>query len=68
MPDFLALDPRHTGLAGRLARVVTEPTAPVGSGTVARTRRLPVERRAEAAAFARLRHRATVTTRGYFSA
>src|SRR6516162_6707539 len=46
---FLAFHPSHAELAGRLARAVTDHATPVGSGTVARTKRLPVERRAEAA-------------------
>jgi hypothetical protein len=56
---FLAFHPRHAGLAGRLARAVTEHATPVGSGTVARTRRIPVERRAEAAVIAWMRHQTT---------
>ena len=36
---FLAFHPRHAELARRLARAVTEHATPVGSGTVARTRR-----------------------------
>jgi len=32
---------------------------PVGSGTVARTKRIPVEQRAEAAVIARMRHQTT---------
>src|SRR5947209_1831308 len=38
---FLAFHPVHAGLAERLARAVTEHATPVGSGTVARTRRIP---------------------------
>ena len=49
--DLLRLD--------RLARAVTDHATPVGSGTVARTRRIPVERRAEAAVIAWLRHQTT---------
>ena len=56
---FLAFHPRHAVLAGRLARAVTEHATPVGSGTVARTRRIPVERRAEAAVIAWMRHLTT---------
>jgi hypothetical protein len=56
---YLAFAPRHADLAGRLARAVTEHATPVGSGTVARTRRIPLERRAEAAVIAWLRHRTT---------
>jgi hypothetical protein len=56
---FLAFHPGHADLAGRLARAVTEHATPVGSGTVARTKRIPVEQRAEAAVIAWLRHRTT---------
>jgi hypothetical protein len=38
---------------------VTNHATPVGSGTVARTKRIPVERRAEAAVIAWLRHQTT---------
>ncbi len=57
--DFLAFEARYTDLARRLARAVTEHATPVGSGTVARTKRIPVARRAEAAVLAWLRHRTT---------
>ena len=56
---FLAFHPNHAGLAERLARAVTGHATPVGSGTVARTKRIPVERRAEAAVIAWLRHQTT---------
>ena len=56
---FLAFHPNHASLAERLARAVTEHATPVGSGTVARTKRIPVERRAEAAVIAWMRHRTT---------
>jgi hypothetical protein len=56
---FLAFHPSHADLAGRLARAVTDHATPVGSGTVARTRRIPVEERAEAAVIAWLRHQTT---------
>ncbi len=56
---FLAFHPNHADLAGRLARAVTDHATPVGSGTVARTKRIPVERRAEAAVIAWMRHRTT---------
>ncbi len=56
---FLAFHPRHAGIADRLARAVTEHTAPVGSGTVARTQRIPIEQRAEAAVIAWMRHQTT---------
>src|SRR5918997_8291 len=57
--SFLAFPPSYAGLAARLARAVTEHATPVGSGTVARTRRIPVEQRAEAAVIAWMRHRTT---------
>lgn len=56
---FLAFHPAHAGLADRLARAVTDHATPVGSGTVARTKRIPVERRAEAAVIAWMRHQTT---------
>ncbi|MFL5347825.1 MAG: DUF2293 domain-containing protein [Hyalangium sp.] len=56
---FLAFAPTFTAHAKRLAVVVTAHAAPVGSGTVARTERIPVERRAEAAVIAWLRHQTT---------
>lgn len=56
---FLAFHPRHADLAQQLASAVTEHATPVGSGTVARTRRIPVEQRAEAAVIAWMRHQTT---------
>src|SRR5947209_16159399 len=56
---FLAFHPGHADLADRLARAVTEHATPVGSGTVARTKRIPVEQRAEAAVIAWMRHQTT---------
>lgn len=56
---FLAFDEIYAGLADRLARAVTAHATPVGSGTVARTKRIPVERRAEAAVIAWMRHQTT---------
>ena len=56
---FLAFHPDHADLADRLARAVTEHATPVGSGTVARTKRIPVEQRAEAAVIAWMRHQTT---------
>jgi hypothetical protein len=52
----------HADLARGLAEAVTEHEAPVGSGTVARTKRIPVERRAEAAVIAWLRHSSPAQT------
>lgn len=56
---FLDFAPCYAYLAQRLADDVTEHAAPVGSGTVARTQRIPIERRAESAVIAWLRHATT---------
>jgi hypothetical protein len=56
---FLAFAPTFEAHAKRLAVAVTAHAAPVGSGTVARTERIPLERRAEAAVIAWLRHQTT---------
>ena len=56
---FLAFHPAHADLAERLARAVADHATPVGSGTVARTKRIPVEQRAEAAVIAWMRHQTT---------
>jgi hypothetical protein len=53
---FLAFHPIYADLAERLARAVTEHATPIGSGTVARTKQIPVEKRAEAAVIAWMRH------------
>lgn len=56
---FLAFHSTHADLADRLAKAVTDHATPVGSGTVARTKRIPVEQRAEAAVIAWMRHQTT---------
>ncbi len=56
---FLKFDPRYHDLADRLATEVTKHATPVGSGTVARTERIPVEQRAESAVIAWMRHQTT---------
>lgn len=56
---YLNFHPDHTKLARQIARAVADHATPVGSGTVARTRRIPVEQRAEAAVIAWMRHRTT---------
>jgi len=56
---FLAFAPRWADLAGRVARRVAAHATPVGSGTVARTLRISVEERAEAAVIAWMRHQTT---------
>ena len=57
--QYLAFHPRYRDLAVRLANAVTTHATPVGSGTVARTARIPVEERAEAAVIAWMRHQTT---------
>lgn len=59
MVAFLAFHASYSDLADRLARAVAAHATPVGSGTVARTQRIPVEQRAEAAVIAWLRHQTT---------
>ena len=56
---YLAFDPRHLALAERLADAVTAHATPVGSGTVARTERIPIDERAESAVIAWMRHQTT---------
>lgn len=56
---YLAFHPRHEQLARTLANLITEHATPVGSGTVARTERIPLDERAEAATIAWLRHQTT---------
>ena len=46
-------------MAEQLADAVTQHATPVGSGTVARTQRIPIEKRAESAVIAWLRHQTT---------
>ncbi len=56
---FLDFAPQHVAMASQLAAAVTRHATPIGSGTVARTERIPIRRRAEAAVIAWLRHHAT---------
>ena len=56
---FLGFHPVHSDFADRLAHAVADHATPVGSGTVARTKRIPIEQRAEAAVIAWLRHQTT---------
>ncbi len=56
---FLAFHPAHAEFAHKLARAVADHATPVGSGTVARTKRIPVEHRAAAAVIAWMRHQTT---------
>jgi len=57
--EFLGFHQTHAPLSKRLARLVAVHATPVGSGTVARTKRIPIERRAEAAVIAWMRHQTT---------
>jgi hypothetical protein len=56
---FLSFAPAFTPQARLLAVAVAAHATPVGSGTVARTERIPLERRAESAVIAWLRHQTT---------
>ncbi len=56
---FLAFHTQHAALALNLAQAVATHATPVGSGTVARTKRIPIDRRAEAAVIAWMRHQTT---------
>jgi hypothetical protein len=57
--DFLGFHERYEEMAGKLAGMIAAHATPVGSGTVARTKLIPIERRAEAATIAWLRHQTT---------
>ena len=57
--SFLDFAPCHSDLAAGLAEAVAAHATPIGSGTVARTQRIPIERRAESAVIAWLRHQTT---------
>lgn len=60
---FLRFAPRWESLAATLTARVTQHATPVGSGTVARTERIPVQERAEAAVIAWMRHQTTAYDR-----
>ena len=57
--DFLSFSPEFAAIADRMANAVTTHATPVGSGTVARTKRIPLAERAEAAVVAWMRHQTT---------
>lgn len=57
--EFLSFDENYAEFANRLAKAVSEHATPIGSGTVARTKRIPVQRRASAAVIAWMRHQTT---------
>jgi len=57
--DFLAFDPAYFEIQKKMAKAIADHATPVGSGTVARTQRIPIEQRAEAAVIAWMRHQTT---------
>lgn len=57
--DFLRFHGRFAELAEQMADRIAAHATPVGSGTVARTQRIPVEQRAESAVIAWMRHQTT---------
>ncbi len=57
--DFLNFASCYSDLAVKLSAAVTTHATPVGSGTVARTERIPIEQRAESAVIAWMRHQTT---------
>lgn len=57
--SFLRFAPSFARLGEALAQRVTAHATPVGSGTVARTKRIEIDRRAEAAVIAWMRHQTT---------
>jgi hypothetical protein len=60
---YLGFSARYADLARGLAQKIAAHATPVGSGTVARTQRIPVEERAEAAVIAWMRHQTTAYDR-----
>lgn len=57
--QFLDFTPAHLPLARQMAQAISAHAVPVGSGTVARTERIPIEDRAAAATIAWMRHQTT---------
>ena len=57
--DFLRFHSSYHSLAQALALSITNHAIPVGSGTVARTKTIPLSQRAEAATIAWMRHQTT---------
>lgn len=56
---FLDFDARYEALAKAMATIITAHATPVGSQTVARTKRIPIEERANKAVIAWMRHETT---------
>jgi hypothetical protein len=57
--QFLSFADEYKALAEAMGSAIAEHAVPVGSGTVARTKLIPIERRAEAAVIAWMRHQTT---------
>lgn len=57
--DFLDFHVRYSVLEKRLAKAIADHAVPVGSGTVARTQMIPLEKRAQLAVIAWMRHQTT---------
>lgn len=57
--QFLNFHPNFAAEGARLADLIAAHAVPVGSGTVARTERIPIEARASAATIAWMRHQTT---------
>lgn len=57
--SYLRFHPTHRASAEVLSQMISDHAVPVGSGTVARTERIPIEQRAEAATIAWMRHQTT---------
>lgn len=57
--DYLSFAPAYVTLATDMAKQIADHATPVGSGTVARTKRISIEQRAEAATIAWMRHQTT---------
>ncbi len=57
--QWLHFHPRYTALANGMAEQIAAHATPIGSGTVARTERIPIDKRASAATIAWLRHKTT---------
>ena len=57
--EWLHFHPCYQTIAQKMAKQICEHAVPVGSGTVARTERIPIEDRASAAVIAWMRHQTT---------
>lgn len=57
--NWLGFHPRYQAEAEKMAKLICAHAVPVGSGTVARTERIPIEDRASAAVIAWMRHATT---------